>query len=124
MSMEENKALIRRLAEAWTNKDSAAAIDEMNAGDIRWHGFEQYAEGSEAVRQYYLDQFDLYSDRHYTIEDMIAEGGKVVVKFLFRGTRFSGEQELATGINIYRISEGKIQEIWFVWQDGQAAPPP
>lgn len=120
MSTKENKALVRRLAEAWVTLDPET-FDEQHADDIKWHGFDQYLEGREAVKELYLAQFDLYTDRHYTVEDLIAEGDKVAAKFLYRGTLSTGEQEVATGINIYRISGGKIQEAWFVWQDGQAA---
>lgn len=122
MSIEENKALVRRVAEGWVTLDPET-FEDQRAEDIKWHGIEQYVEGREAVKEVYLAQFDLYKDRHYTVEDLIAEGDKVAAKLLFRGTLISGEQELLTGINIYRISDGRVQEAWFVWQDGQAAKP-
>ncbi len=120
MSIEENKALVRRVAEAWVTLD-LETFEDQRAEDIKWHGFDQLRDSREAVKEYYLAQFDLYTDRHYTVEDLIAEGDKVAVKFLYRSTDISGKQEVATGVNIYRISDGKIQEVWFVWQDGQAA---
>ena len=120
MSTEENKALVRRLAEAWVTLDPET-FEEQHASDIQWRGIDQYLEGREAVKEVYLAQFDLYKDRHYTVEDLIAEGDKIAAKFLFRGTLMSGEQELLTGINIYRISDGRVQEAWFVWQEGEAA---
>lgn len=120
MSTEQNKALVRRLAESWVKLD-LATFEKQHARDLIWHGIDQTLEGREAVKELYLAQFDLYQDRHYAVEDLIAEGDKVAAKFLFRGTLIGGEQELLTGINIYRISDGRVQEAWFVWQEGQAA---
>lgn len=59
---------------------------------------------------------------HYTVEDMVAEGDKVVVRFTSRGTHHgafrgippTGKAIAYTGILIWRFVEGKIAEHWAV----------
>jgi predicted ester cyclase len=62
-----------------------------------------------------------FPDLQNTVEDMVAEGDKVVVRFRARGTH-QGETEAfgspmgkrmdMTGITIKRLSDGKIVEAW------------
>ena len=48
-----------------------------------------------------------------TIEDIIAEGDKVVVRNTWRGTnRATGQRLQFGGIVIWRIADGKIVERW------------
>jgi predicted ester cyclase len=61
-----------------------------------------------------------FPDWHRTIEDIIAEGDKVVIRFTFRATHkgeyqgvpATGKQVKETGILIFRIASGKIVEVW------------
>jgi predicted ester cyclase len=55
-----------------------------------------------------------------TIEDMVAEGDKVAARFTargvhrgaFMGLRPMGKSITMTGIEIFRIEDGKIAELW------------
>jgi predicted ester cyclase len=57
-----------------------------------------------------------------TIEDMVAESDKVVVRFTYRGTHTgelmgvapTGKKVSQAGINIFRIAGGKVAEAWAV----------
>jgi predicted ester cyclase len=117
MSIEENKVIVRRHVNEWTLRDPAT-IDNLIAADTKFFG---WPSGIEGARQFYLREFDDWTDRQYTIEnpetDLIAEGDQVAVKLLFHGTRITGEKEVKVGINIYRVKDGKIQTGWGVWQD-------
>ena len=61
-----------------------------------------------------------FPDLHYTVEDLVAEGDKVVVRYTGRGTQQgelwgippTGKQMTYTGILIWRFAEGKIAEHW------------
>jgi len=54
-----------------------------------------------------------FPDMHIPIEDIIAEGDKVVCRNLWRGTdRDSGKKIQFGGIVIWRIARGKIKERW------------
>ncbi len=61
-----------------------------------------------------------FPDMQFTIEDVIAEGDEVVVRWTFRGTH-QGElmgtppinnQVTVTGMSIERVSGDKIVETW------------
>jgi predicted SnoaL-like aldol condensation-catalyzing enzyme len=51
-------------------------------------------------------------DLEVTIEDMIAEGNRVAVRFSAAGDQDGDGRTLAPGILIYRFAEGKIVEHW------------
>ena len=61
-----------------------------------------------------------FPDLHLTVEDMIAEGDKVVTRFTSRGTQTgafmgippTGKQVTVSSIVIARIADGKIVEEW------------
>jgi steroid delta-isomerase-like uncharacterized protein len=61
-----------------------------------------------------------FPDLHWTIEDAVAEGNKVVLRLTARGTHRgafqgippTGKQVTVTGIIISRLADGKIAEEW------------
>ena len=65
-----------------------------------------------------------YPDFHVTIEDLVAEGDQVVVRYSWRGTNTgdfvtatmqfpaTGKQVTVTGISIVRFAGGKGVEVW------------
>ena len=89
MSAEENKALVRR---AWEIMDNPDMLDEVYAADAVWHEPDQDIQGLEGTRQYISMYKTAFPDLNATVEDMIAEGDKVVSRVTFRGTH-QGEIE-------------------------------
>jgi C-1 hydroxylase len=86
MSLEENKAIIRRLFEA-ENERNLALLDELMASDFvdeRNTPFE--LRGSEGYKQFVTVFFKGFPDWIETIEEVIAEGDKVWVRFTGTGT--------------------------------------
>ncbi|MBI3859846.1 MAG: ester cyclase [Thaumarchaeota archaeon] len=117
----ENKAIIRRMIEEVWNNKNLAAVDEVVAADCIGHpptGIE--ARGSEGVKQNVTRFCTAFPDLHWTIEDMIAEGDKVVIRNTFRGTHQgeflgiapTGKQVMVTATGTYRLKDGKIAEGW------------
>ena len=119
MSSEENKAIVRNAIEA-VNKRNLAIIDEFTAPDYVDHT--NQLRGPEAVKQFYSIFLKAFPDYHRTIEDIIAEGDKVWVlgkvsmthKGEFRGLAPTGKKVAITGVNIYRMVNGKVVEGWSV----------
>ena len=120
MSTEENKALVRRIYEEW-NKGKEAALEELYAPDYVWHGTGVFRDMDlAAIKQVIAAWFTAFPDPHYTVEDLIAEGDKVVARFTFRGTHQgdfmgippTGKHVSWTGIRIARIEDDKFVETW------------
>ena len=86
---EENKALALRSWEASNNPD---IIDEVYTPDLVWHEPDQDIRGSEEAKQFLSMYQTAFTDLNATVEDVIAEGDKVVTRWTIRGTH-QGETE-------------------------------
>ena len=120
MSAEENKAIARRGYEA-INQNNLDALDEVVASDITDHNPSPgQAPGLEGVKQWFSSLHTAFSDFHVDVEDMIAEGDKVVARVTgsgthqgeFMGIAPTGNRIEFSGIDILRIAEGKVAEHW------------
>jgi steroid delta-isomerase-like uncharacterized protein len=123
MSAKDLKALSRRFVEEW-NKGKAAAmavIDEMAATNLVFHrGNGEDIHGIKDYKQFMSEFYNAFPDNHMTIDDMVAEGDKVVMRYTLTGTH-KGEymgipptNKKATGwmIEIDRYAGGKFVEAW------------
>ena len=120
MSTEENKALVRRYFEEW-NKHKLAGVEELCAPDYVGHAPSIFGDMDlAAMNQVMPAWFAALPDMHWMVEDLIAEGDKVVVRYTCRGTHRgefmgippTGKQVSWTGIGIDRIKDGKFVESW------------
>jgi predicted ester cyclase len=122
MSTEANKALVRRGIEELNQGDvleTSASWDELFVPDFVRH---DPAGGFRSREDYkrFLSRLLVALPGHFTIEDLIAEGDKVVLRYTFRGTHQgqwrgippTGKAVTFTGSYIYRIVDGKIVEGW------------
>jgi steroid delta-isomerase-like uncharacterized protein len=115
---EENKALALR---AWEIADNPDILEEVYAPDVVWHEPDQEIRGLEQAKQFVSTYKTAFPDLSVTVEDMIAEGDKVVTRVTLRGTHQgeteefgppTGRQFEGGGITISRIGGGKIVEDW------------
>ncbi len=114
MSLEENKAIVRRFVEAY-NKQNLDLLDDLVAPDYVDPDYPQL-QGLESLKQMMNMFFKAFPDFHETIEDIIAEGDKVWVLLTYTGTHTgewlglapTGEKIRCRAIDIYRIVNGKI----------------
>jgi steroid delta-isomerase-like uncharacterized protein len=118
----ENKALIRRWIEEVWNHGREELIEQMRAPDTVAMGLgegTQKSRGQAPFKTFYSNLRGTFGDLHLKIEDIIAEGDKVVVRFSAKGTHTGSLLAPATGrrvkffgIIIARIAHGKIAESW------------
>ena len=121
MSAEENKALVRRYVEEVVNQRNLDLLDEIFAPDFVEYGADtDQVSGVEDAKQFFDMLRSGFPDFQGTIEDLFAEGDKVVLRFTFRGTHQgefmgiapTGKQVTMPGIDIFRIADGKLVELW------------
>ena len=135
---EESKALVRRLIEEAWNKGNLAVVDELLSPDYVLHIDAPGASDREGYKQAVIMHRTAFSDFYFTIEDMIAEGDKVVLRATLRGTHTgdfmgigpTGKPVTYTAISIRRLEAGRIVEEWVetdmlgLMQQMGVVPPP
>jgi steroid delta-isomerase-like uncharacterized protein len=121
MSAEENKAIIRNM------------IEEENKGNMLWEIWESDVVihndnpppptmGKQEFQHIMEEFLRAFPDFHEEIEALIAEDDKVVGKYTetatmkgnFMGMEATGKQYTIPAIEIYRLANGKIVEVWLV----------
>ena len=121
MSTEQNKILARRWLEEVINRMNLAAVDELFATNLVDRAVPPgLAPDIESLKQLVSAYFNAFPDLQVTIEDTIAEGDKVMTPLTWRGTHRgelmgmppTGKQVAFSGMESYRIADGKIVEIW------------
>lgn len=123
MSSEENKQLIRRYFEAIDaacEAGDAGIIDQFLAPDFvernPFPGMEPTREGWKKT----FMEFVAGAPGYHVVEDLVAEGDKVVGRITAYGTHkgllfgvpATGKDIQVTGIAIWRVADGKIAEHW------------
>ncbi len=74
MSIEENKAIVRRYIEEGLNQENLVLFEELLAPDFANHSPRLGIMSREATVQDFAQIFKAFPDRHSTIENIIAEG--------------------------------------------------
>jgi steroid delta-isomerase-like uncharacterized protein len=124
MSTVDNKALVRRFWEGLVGTGDSTLADELLAPGYIVH----YAGNPPMDRDGFL-QFlgalrTAFPDVAVTVEDLLAEGDEVAVRWTWRGTQQgpflgippTGEAVAGSGIGLFRIANGRIVED-FVQED-------
>ena len=123
MSAEENKAVVRReMEELFNHTGNLDAVEEIIHPDyVSYEPTNGETRGVEGAKQFAATYREAFPDLTCTIEDMVAEGDKVVMRFRGSGTH-QGETEAfgpptgkrmeISGITIKRLAGGKIAEAW------------
>jgi len=118
---QQNKRLVRRLYNEVFVKWNFEVVDELVAPEFIGHEMPPgIPPGPQGFREFYGILRAAFPDAQLTVEDMIAEGDRVVVRWRsrathrgeFRGIPPTGRDASTTGIAIYRLSKGKIVERW------------
>lgn len=121
ITIEDNKALVRRYLEEVFNQRNLAAIDEFLAPDQVDHTLPANLPATTAgTRQATAMFLRAVPDLRVTIEDIIADGDRVAVRFTSRGTQRgafgpippTGRQIAVSSYLIARVADGKIVEQW------------
>ena len=126
MLSETNKTVSRRFFEEVFGKgklnvlDEIIAKDHVNSGPGSLPGLPTGPEGTKQLVTVYRNAFP---DVHFTIDEQIAEGDKVMTRWTAHGTHqgelvgipATGNLSTVTGIAIDRLVNGKIAESWGIF---------
>lgn len=117
--LENNKQLILRVFQEVLNERNPSVIDELCAPNMVDHSaFPDQAPGTEGIKNAVGDLLETFPDLKVTVEDLIAEGDKVVSRETWRGTHGpTGKAATGSIIHIFRISEGTITDEWSLGWD-------
>ena len=119
MTPEENKARVRQAFNEIMNKGNLSAVDEYLAPDfVGYFSNAPAVQGREGFKQFISMWLAAFSPLSVTVDDALAEGDKVVARVTFRGTHTgplmnippTGRQVVTTGLNIFRLVDGKTVE--------------
>ena len=122
MSIEDNKALIRRFSEEVWSKGNVDAVYDIFASDYVRHDLRpgNPLPGPEGQKRIAMDFRAAFPDLRMTIDLMVAEGDMVVMRWTSEGTNTgswgntpaTGKRATFTGVNFFRIRDGRVVEIW------------
>jgi steroid delta-isomerase-like uncharacterized protein len=117
---EANKAIYSRAWQELMNTRNLAIVDELFAPNYVLHDPHVPLSGREALKRFTTALHQGFSDLRCTLDDLIAEGDKVVQRFTLTGTHTgafgelppSGKRLTLTGLTLGRIAYGHIVEEW------------
>ncbi len=124
MSTEENKTLVKQalneLYEAMKGGDIDAYVEKFVSNDFICHDPVTGEGDLEALENEIKELRDAFPDLEWTVEDMIAEGDKVVIRVMhrathqgeFMGIKPTGKQVAYGSTTTFRLKDGKLAEEW------------
>jgi steroid delta-isomerase-like uncharacterized protein len=118
MSVEENKALVRRFVEGFWNEGNTSAVDELMVSDAEIHMPTGEVVDVDGLKGFAGTFRESFPDWHSTFEELVAEGDRVAERWTGRGTHLgelqgippTGKRVEVPGSVFYRIVNGKIVE--------------
>jgi steroid delta-isomerase-like uncharacterized protein len=122
MSIDTNKALLRRVTEEFYNQGNLAVADELFAADYVHHDLAAPdVRDRDGLKQSHAATRVAFPDFLVVVEHLIAEGEWVVTHWTLQGTHLgawqglapTGKRVTASGLVLNRISDGKIHETWW-----------
>lgn len=118
MSVEENKAILRRIYDELWNKGDVTIVPDVISPDYRDTSPNASRNGQQAYADMITSTHRIFPDVHVVIEDMLGEGDQVVARLSMTGT-FKGKwrEFEPTGNHLqmkqaifYRFRDGKLVE--------------
>ena len=116
-----NIAIVRKFFEVGPSKGDLAAADALLHPEFSLHTpLPTPGPGIPAMNNVITTCRAAFHGLHVTIDDIMADGDKVTARFTARGTHNgefmglppTGKAITMTGIEIFRIKDGKIAELW------------
>jgi steroid delta-isomerase-like uncharacterized protein len=123
MSVEQNKAVTRRYYDEVLNQGHLSVLDDIAADDyLENDPFPGQGNGLADFKARVSSLLTAFSPCTFTIEDVVAEGDRVVVRWhssgthsgAFLGMPATNRDYTIAGIDIHRLADGRMIEHWHV----------
>jgi steroid delta-isomerase-like uncharacterized protein len=121
VSEQSNMQVVRRFFEVGPSKGDLKAADALLTPEFSLHTpLPTPGPGIEAMNNVIITCRAAFHGLHVTIDDMMADGDRVTCRFTARGIHQgafmglppTGKKIEMTGIEIFRLRDGKIAELW------------
>ena len=120
MTPEENKQLYWRIYDNILNQRNLSVIDELVSSDYVYHDPHNPLNSPDELKQGMAAYLSALPDMRFTVDEMVAEGDKVVKRWKVVGTHKgelsgippTGNQVTITGLTMARFANGKLAEEW------------
>jgi steroid delta-isomerase-like uncharacterized protein len=123
---QHNTEIIQRVIKAFNERDMSLLENSVTPGFLRHDlsgAFLVKHTGGAEVTNFLQALFAAFPDIILEVKDLIASGDRVVIRYRFAGTHTgdlfgaaaTGKQVDFDGINIYRLEEKKVAEVWQLW---------
>ena len=125
LSLEEMKTFVRNHFEDFVNRQKSAVALKNFSEDFLDHDEPGgVAVGAQAAKTMMEGVYRIWPDLHVTVEDILAEGDKVMVRNSWRATDKAGGRAIEFhGFVLWRFAHGKIVERWATITSPQPAQP-
>jgi steroid delta-isomerase-like uncharacterized protein len=120
VSLDENKAIVRRFVDEIFVQGRRETIDELLADDFVAHTWPSTGHPKDDLKNATERAHGALTNPRFTIDDMIAEGDRVAVRLTtgatqtgsFMGMPPTGKSYEISEIHIFRLRDGKVIEHW------------
>jgi steroid delta-isomerase-like uncharacterized protein len=123
MSEQDNTAVVRRYYDEVFNQRNVDLVDDLAVEDYIEHDpFPGQGNGRRDLRARVEAILSAFNPLRFSIEDVVAEGGRVVVRWSQTGTHSgnfmgvppTGTEFTIAGIDIHEVRDGRMAEHWHV----------
>ena len=120
MSIEQNKAVLQRGAEAFNDPDRRSGWFDIHDPDVVAEGLAPQPLRLDGLKEFYTGLWDAFPDLHITVADMVGEGDKVAWRLNVTGTHTSEFRGVPpTGVEVsfgahytFQLRNGRIVRRW------------
>ncbi len=116
----QNKDVVQRYWDGKWNERRPEILDELQTPDVVYHGTSMEMKGIKEYKQVYSSYLSAFHDTQVNVEDLIAEGDKVMTRvtcsFVHKGELEgippTGKTLTISLFTVFRLVDGKIVEEW------------
>lgn len=119
-AVAEGERLARRYFDDMWNRFDGSVADAIVAEDVVGHVGAVTVRGRQALHARIGQVREMYSASRFTIDEVLSSGDRVAVRWTQRATHtgarlgasVAGREVQVTGSHFFRVSDGRIAEIW------------